>query len=72
MTRKGAIIRLFGVVLIFVGTLDTMLMWRGGLVLDSHYTLLIFLGLALFALGAVRGSSADGTGNRAAMKDRGR
>jgi len=69
MTRKGAIIRLFGVVLIFVGTLDTMLLWRGGLALDPGYTLLICTGLALFGLGAVRGNSADRTRNRTDMRD---
>jgi len=71
MTCKGAIIRLFGVVLIFVGTLDAMLLWRGGLALDSSYTLLICTGVALFALGAVRGSGADRTRNRAVTKDTG-
>ncbi len=30
MSSRGAIIRLFGVILIILGTLNTMLSWRGG------------------------------------------
>ena len=32
---RGAIIRLFGVILIILGTLNSMLMWRGGFMLSS-------------------------------------
>lgn len=51
---RGAIIRLFGVILVILGTLDSMLMWRGGFVLDLFYIGLIAFGLFLFAIGTIR------------------
>jgi hypothetical protein len=53
--RKGAILRLFGVILIILGGLDSMLSWRGGFAVSSFYVLLIGLGIFLFVLGAIRG-----------------
>ncbi len=53
-TRKGAIPKLFGVVLIFLGVLDSMLSWRGGLALDAFYVFLIAGGALLYFIGAVR------------------
>ena len=52
--RRGSIMRLFGVVLIFLGTLDAMLSWRGGLELSNFYILLFAAGVAFYAVGAVR------------------
>ncbi|MFQ5626825.1 MAG: hypothetical protein ACE5FM_09260 [Methyloligellaceae bacterium] len=55
--RRGSIMRLFGVVLIFLGTLDAMLSWRGGLALSDFYILLFALGLVFYAVGSVRRES---------------
>ena len=55
--RKGAAIKMFGVALIFVGVLDTMLSWRGGFRVEGAYALLIAAGFFLYALGAIRGGS---------------
>ncbi len=52
--RKGYIIRLFGVVLIFLGVMDSMLSWRGGFTVSPFYLLLIGGGILLYAVGAVR------------------
>lgn len=52
--NRGAIIRLFGVVLVILGTLDSMLMWRGGFADVGPYVLLIAAGLLLYAVGAMR------------------
>ena len=52
--RKGSIIKLFGVVFVFLGTLDAMLSWRGGFPPNSFYFWLICGGLALYAAGAIR------------------
>ncbi len=52
--RKGFIVKLFGVVLIFLGALDSMLSWRGGLALNDFYVWLMGAGLFLYAVGAVR------------------
>jgi hypothetical protein len=51
---KGYIIRLFGVVLIFLGGLDSMLSWRGGFAANDFYLLLIVSGLVLYGVGSVR------------------
>lgn len=52
--RKGYIIRLFGVVLIFLGVMDSMLSWRGGFTVSPFYLLLIGGGILLYAIGAIR------------------
>ncbi len=54
--RKGVTTKLFGVILIALGALDTMLSWRGGLGDTDFYVALIFLGAILYFLGAVRGA----------------
>jgi len=53
-TRKGAITKLFGVILIFLATLDGMLSWRGGIEISDFYLFLFAAGVFLFALGAIR------------------
>ncbi len=58
--RKGAAIKMFGVALIFVGILDTMLSWRGGFRMDGTYALVIAFGFFLFALGAIRSGGRPG------------
>ncbi len=59
--RKGAAIKMFGVALIFVGMLDTMLSWRGGFRMDGTYALLIAFGFFLFALGVIRSGRRPGS-----------
>ena len=51
---RGAIIRLFGVIIIILGILNSMLMWRGGLVLSGLYVGMIASGLFLYLIGAIR------------------
>ncbi len=53
-TSRGSILKLFGVVLVILGGLDSMLMWRGGFELSSLYVLMIAFGLFLYGLGAIR------------------
>lgn len=52
--RRGAIVKLFGVVLIFLGGLDSMLSWRGGFPPNDFYLGLLAAGLLLYAAGAIR------------------
>lgn len=52
-SRKGVKTKLMGVELIFLGTLDSMLFWRGGLVVNDFYLLLIVSGVTLYAIGAI-------------------
>ena len=51
--RRGVAIKLLGVVLIILGTLDSMLSWRGGFALSETYVLLIAAGIFLYAIGAI-------------------
>ena len=51
---KGFIIKLFGVVLVFLGALDSMLTWRGGFAPSDFHFWLIAAGLLLYGIGAVR------------------
>ncbi len=53
-SSRGAIIRLFGVILVILGTLDSMLMWRGGFVLSTVYIGMIASGLFLYLIGTIR------------------
>jgi hypothetical protein len=53
-TSRGAVIRLFGVILVILGTLDSMLMWRGGFVLSNVYVGMIVSGLFLYVIGTIR------------------
>ena len=53
-TRKGVKTKLFGVLLIILGAMDSMLSWRGGFDAGNYYLALIAAGVALFAIGAVR------------------
>ncbi len=57
--RKGVAVKLFGVILIFLGVLDSMLSWRGGFRVEGAYALMMALGVFLYALGAI------GSGSRA-------
>ena len=52
--NRGVAIKLLGVVLIFLGVLDSMLSWRGGFAVNETYILLIACGFFLFAIGAIR------------------
>jgi len=52
--RKGAKTKLFGVILIFLATLDGMLSWRGGIEISDFYLFLFAAGVFLFAVGAIR------------------
>ncbi|MFQ5437213.1 MAG: hypothetical protein ACE5DK_00095 [Paracoccaceae bacterium] len=51
---RGAVIKLFGVVLIILGALNSMLSWRGGFELASLPVYLLVAGLGLCLIGAIR------------------
>lgn len=50
--RKGVVAKLFGVILMALGALDSMLAWRAGLADGDAYLFLILGGALLYALGA--------------------
>lgn len=63
--RKGVKTKLFGVLLIILGALDSMLSWRGGFAPSSLYVFLLSAGMALYGIGSIRGSIR---GTRAAVR----
>ena len=55
--RKGVTIRLFGAILIILGSLDMMLTWRGGITAEPFHIALLIGGFFLFGVGAAIGAS---------------
>jgi uncharacterized membrane protein len=51
---KGVVTKLFGVILVFLGALDSMVSWRGGFAVSEIYVLMIVAGAFLYAVGAIR------------------
>ncbi len=56
---RGAITRLFGVILVMLGSLNTMLAWRGSFEVHLFPTALIVIGLLFVFIGAVRRQSGS-------------
>jgi hypothetical protein len=57
--NSGVMMRLFGVILMMVGVLDSMLAWRGRFAVSDVYVLLVASGIFIFFIGAVqRGSKS--------------
>jgi len=52
-TNRGAVVRLFGVILVILGTLDMMLSWRGSFEVVPFHAALVVVGLFLCLIGAV-------------------
>lgn len=52
--NKGVVTRMFGVVLIILGVLDSMLAWRGGFAISDLYVLLFATGVFVYFIGAVQ------------------
>ena len=52
--NRGAIFRIFGVILVILGWLDTMLAWRGGFEVLPFHAMLIVTGLVLYMIGSIR------------------
>ena len=57
--RKGVKTKLLGVVLVFLGAMDSMLSWRGGFAVSGYYFLLIALGVFVYVIGAIRAGPAN-------------
>lgn len=52
---KGVILKMFGVVMIFLGALDLMLFWRAGMPVSWFYVGLLVVGGLFFLVGSLRG-----------------
>ncbi len=50
---RGAVTKLFGVILIILGALNTMLSWRGGFEVLSLPVIFLASGLALCLVGSI-------------------
>lgn len=56
-SNRGVITRLFGVILIVLGGLNSMLAWRGGFAVSDAYVLLLASGVFVYFIGALRRGS---------------
>ena len=56
-SNRGAVVKLFGVILIILGALNTMLSWRGGFEVLSLPVYFIVAGLLLNLVGSIMRSS---------------
>ena len=54
--KKGVGLKVFGVCLFFIGGLNTMLCWRGGMQLYAFHPTLMAIGIAFFIAGTIRGA----------------
>ncbi len=63
-SRKGAVTKLFGVILIILGVMDSMLSWRGGFEVSDFYVVLIASGIFLYIIGAIREGGRARPANR--------
>jgi hypothetical protein len=56
-SRKDIVAKLFGVILLALGALGSMLAWRGGFPETDFQFALFTAGALLYALGAIRGAA---------------
>ncbi len=56
---RGVVPRVFGVIMIILGSMNCMLAWRGSFEISLFYLVLIGFGLFLFCFGAVRATSGE-------------
>ncbi len=56
---RGAVIKLFGVILIILGALNTMLSWRGGFEVLSLPVIFIATGMLLCLVGTILRNTAS-------------
>ena len=66
--KKGVKTKLFGVGLIFLGAMDSMLFWRGGLVVNDFYLLLFVLGCVIYIIGTIRSSGRGSSSSQVNLK----
>lgn len=69
--RKGVVLKLFGVILMALGALDSMLAWRGGLAQTDFYFMLFLAGALLYSLGAIRSTAGPTRAARRTLRSTG-
>lgn len=58
--HKGVIFKILGAILMFLGTLNLMLLWRGGVEIGWSFGGFFLVGLALVLIGMVRARYGGG------------
>jgi len=56
-SKKGAVCKSLGVILVILGALDCALAWRGGFEVSNFYAALLASGIFLYCIGAVRAAN---------------
>jgi len=53
--KKGVGLKVFGMSLVLLSSLNLMLSWRGGFSIDLFYPMILAVGVALFVVGTLKG-----------------
>lgn len=56
--KKGVALKAFGMSLILLSILNLMFCWRGGFPVGVFYPTIMVAGIAMFAMGVVRGNNS--------------
>ncbi len=57
--KKGIKTKIIGVIMMLLGGLNSMLLWKGGLPLRHSFLLIFAVGLLLYVIGTIRGRESD-------------
>lgn len=55
----GVVAKIFGAIMVILGSMNCMLAWRGSFQISEFFVLLIVAGIALFCYGAIRTSPEE-------------
>lgn len=51
---KGVVLKIFGIVLMFLGAINLMLLWRASMLADSLFVGFFLVGIVFYTVGAGR------------------
>jgi hypothetical protein len=53
--KKGVGLKVFGILLVLLSSLNLMFSWRGGFSIDYFYPMIFVVGVAFFVVGTLKG-----------------
>ncbi len=57
--RKGVKTKIIGVIMMLLGGLNSMLLWKGGMPVSASFLFIFVAGVFLYVIGTIRGSGPD-------------
>lgn len=55
--KLGIGLKVFGIILIILGSLNLVLCWRGGLPINPFFPVILAAGIGFYVIGKIRGTS---------------